>query len=202
MWLVVAAVVAAPGCGGSGGNNDQGIVFKAVGTFRGLEAIEQAQITCTEPTTSNAIVDTAFNLSISQVPNFPNRNVALADPCGGYIALENNLAQESMNVQEISITYEVPGSSIAVPSNSVSFGQTIPSANSTQTTSSGQANLIYAQLVGQIVPSNIMVFLNQNANRLPETPYLMNVSMVARAQSDDGTKYQSNEIGYQLTIVP
>lgn len=200
-WLATALLVAAAGCGSGG--NDQGIVFRATGIFRGLESIEQGKITCTEPNVTNAIVDTAFTLSIGPPTlDFPNRKDPFADPCGGYIALQNNLTKESMNVQEILIRYEVPGASIQVPPNPVSFGQTILPASSTATTPSGQPNVIFAELVGQIVPRNIIVFLNQYTNRLPATPYLMNVFMVARGQADDGTRYQTNEIGYQLTIVP
>ncbi len=196
--LATALVVA--GCGGSGGNNDQGIVFRAVGTFRGLESIELGRITCTEPTVQNAIIDTAFTLDIGTVIDFPNRFDPFADPCGGYIALENNLEFVSINVQEIVIRYEVPGAAIQVPDHSVTFGQRIQPASSDQQTTSGQPNLIFAELVGQIVPRNIIVFLNQNVNLLPSTPYLMNAFITARGQSDTGETYETNEIGYTFTI--
>ena len=202
-WLAVAALVAISGCGGSGGNNDQGIVFRANGVFRSITNITDTNITCTEPlTVQSAIADQSFTLHIASVPNFPNRNIADADPCGGSLALENNLSQESINVQEVVITYDVPGASIAIPDNSITFGQNIPPTSSTATTSSGQVNLIFVTLLNQIVNNELMVFLNQNANRLPVTPYSMNVNIVAKGQSDNGTHYTTNEIGYQLTIVP
>lgn len=189
------------GCGGGGGNNDQGIVFRATGMFRGREQIDQGRITCTLPTVSDALVDAAYNLSLSGVVAFPDRRELDANPCGGYIGLQNNLDDQSFNVQEISITYEIPGATIPIPPTSVTFGQTILPANSDQETQSGQANLLFSQLEGQIVPRNLLVYLNANANRLPATPYLMNVYLVARGQSDDGTSYESNEIGYQLTMI-
>jgi hypothetical protein len=199
-WIAAATLVASSGCGSGG--NDQGIVFRAVGTFRGLEQIDEGRITCTEPSVGNSIIDASFTLRIATTLDFPNRNDPFADPCGGYLALENSLSTQSMNVQEILIRYEVPGASIPIPENPVSFGQRILPATSDTETTSGQANLIFAELVGQIVPRTIIVFLNQNVDRLPETPYLMNVFMSARGQSDDGTQYQTNEIGYQLTIIP
>ncbi len=201
--LGVAAALAMAACGsgsGSGGGNDQGIVFRAVGTFRGLESIELDKITCTEPTVQNAISDTAFTLDVGQVVDFPNRNDAFADPCGGYIALENNLRNLAINVQEISLRYEVPGAAIQVPDHSISVGRRILAASSTQQTTSGQANLVFIQLVGQIVPRTLVVFLNQNLNLLPPTPYTMNVFMVARGQADTGERFETNEIGYTLTI--
>ncbi|HZR81327.1 MAG TPA: hypothetical protein VFD92_09560 [Candidatus Binatia bacterium] len=204
-WLAAAALAAVAGCGGGGtGSNDQGIVFRANGFFQTLAQIEQDRITCTQPlSVTNSIVDASFNLSMSTARFFPDPNDPFGDPCGGFIGLQNNLAQESINVQEISIRYEIPGASIPVPGpNSISFGQNIPSANSTEDSPSGQPNIIFAQLVGQLVPRTIIVFLNQNVDRLPATPYLMNVFAVARGQSDNGTKYETNEIGYQLTIVP
>lgn len=197
--LLALALVA--GCGGSGGNNDQGIVFRATGIFRGLESIQPDQITCTEPTVNNVIIDAAFTLSIATAVDFPNRNDPFGNPCGGYIGLQNNLSQQFMNVTEISIRYEIPGAAVAIPTHSISFGQTIPPSLFEGETSSGQNNLIFAELVGQLVPRNIIVFLNQNVNRLPTTPYLMNVFLVARGISDQGTNYETNEIGYQLTIV-
>lgn len=198
--ILGAAALAAAGCGGSGGDNDQGIVFRAVGIYRGLESIELGRITCTEPTVQNAIVDTSFTLDISTAVDFPNRTDPFGDPCGGYIALENNLDFAAINVQEISIRYEVPGAGIQVPDHSVSFGQRIQPATSDQQTTSGQANLIYAELVGQILPRTLIVFLNQNVNFLPESPYILNAFLVARGQSDTGENYQTNEIGYTFTI--
>lgn len=201
-WAVVGSLAAlvAGGCGGSGGNNDQGIVFRAVGTYRGLESIELGRITCTEPTVENAIIDTSFDLDISSVDSFPDRFDPNADPCGGYIALENNLTNLAINVQEIVIRYDVPGAAIQVPDHSISFGQRIQPSSSQQQTTSGQANLIFAELVGQLVPRTIIVFLNQNVNLLPETPYIMNAFITARGQSDTGENYETNEIGYTFTI--
>lgn len=201
LGAAVALAMAACGSGsGSGGGNDQGIVFRAVGTFRGLESIELDKITCTEPTVQNAIADVAFTLNISTAVDFPNRNDALADPCGGYIALENNLTNLAINVQEISLRYEVPGAAIQVPDHSVSLGRRILPASSTQQTTSGQANLVFIELVGQILPRTLVVFLNQNLNLLPPTPYTLNVFMVARGQADTGERFETNEIGYTLTI--
>jgi len=199
--LAALALVVAAGCGGgSGNNNDQGVVFLATGTFRGQQSIQQGQITCVVPNASNAILDNTFTFNISTSVEFPSPNDAFADPCGGYIGLQNNLTSQAINVQEISVRYEIAGAGIGLPTQSITVGQNIPSASTTVVGPSGVPNLIFLNLQGQIVPASVVVFLNQNVNHLPATPYLMNVFMVARGQSDDGTNYQTNEIGYQLTI--
>ena len=201
--LGLAGAMFLAGCGGGGaGNNNQGIVFRATGFVRGLESIQAGRISCTEPNVQSAVIDQAFTLSIGTVLDFPNRNDPLANPCGGYIGLQNNLDTMSMNVQEISVRYEIPGAAIEIPTHSISFGQTIPPALSDSETPTGEPNLIYAELVGQMVPRNIIVFLNQNVNLLPATPYLMNAFFLARGQADNGDQFQSNEIGYQFTIIP
>lgn len=201
---VSAAALVLPvlvGCGGgSGDNNDQGISFRAIGMFRGAESITQGQITCTIPNVQSAISDVSFNLNINTATDFPNRNDPFADPCGGYIQLENLLLNQAINVQEIAIRYEVPGSAVGIPEHSVNSGVRINSASSTQTGSSGLPNVVFHALYSQIVPQAIIVFLNQNENRLPSPPYFMNAFLKARAQSDNGTNYESNEIGYQFTI--
>jgi hypothetical protein len=189
-------------CGGSGGDgeNDQGIVFRAEGFVRGPEAIEEDRIRCTEPTIQNAIVDAAGTIYLSGTRFFPDRNSAFGDPCGGYIALQNNLAAMAINVADILVRYEVPGAAIALPENTITLGLTIPPASSFVEPSSGQPGLVYSQLVGQIVPAQMMVFLNQNENQLPTPPYDMDAYFRARGQADNGTRYTSNEIGFRLTV--
>lgn len=194
LLLAVAA-----GCG-SGGNNDQGIAFTATGIFRGPEAIEDGRIRCTEPNVTNAIVDVSGPLSLSTVTAYPDRFNPLADPCGGYIGLENNLTQLAMNVQRIEITYDVPGAAVSVPENPVAVGYTVQPSSSTRETTSGQPNLVYAELVEQLVPATIIEFLSINENRLPQRPYQMTATLVAVGQSQNGDAYRSNPVTYSFTV--
>jgi len=203
-WGGLVAVLALfIGCGGGGGNNDQGIVFRATGIFRALTSISGGIVTCTEPvTTTQAITDSAGTVSLSQTPKYPSRDPgALADPCGGYIGLQNNLANQSFNAQFISIRYEVPGSAVQVPENPYNIGITVPPASCKGCTSSGLDGLLYVPLTEQLVPAINMDFLNQFQNELPAPPYQMNVFLTVTGQSDTGTNYTSNEIGYTITVV-
>lgn len=191
------------GCGGSGGGdgeNDQGIVFRAVSFVKGPATIDQEQIRCTEPTVQNAIVDTSWVFDIERNRFFPDPNSGSGNPCGGYIALQNNLSTMAMNVQEITVRYEISGAGIPAPENSISFGLRINATSSTDESSSGQNNLAYSQLIGQMIPEQMVTWLQQNQNRLPSMPYSMNAFFRAKGQADNGTRYTSNELSYQFTI--
>jgi len=198
--LLSAGLVACGGSGGDNGDNDQGVVFRAVSFVRGPESIDADQIRCTEPTTQNAIVDSAFVINLDRERFYPDRNDPFGNPCGGYIALENNLANMAMNVQEISVRYAIPGAGIPIPENSISFGVRINPTSSQDQAASGQVNLVYSQLVGQMLPEQMITFLAQNQNGLPAPPYSMNAFFRAKGQADNGRRFTSNEIGYQFTI--
>lgn len=200
--LTLALALGAVGCGGGGGNNDQGIVFRASGIFRSLTNITPERITCTEPLTVDAsISDTSGQISLSSTFFYPDRNDPVGDPCGGQLALQNSLTQQSINVQFVTVRYEVAGSAVQVPTQVVNTGTTIPSASCEGCTASGQDGLVYLSLTGQIVDDVTMTFLNQNVNRLPATPYQLDVYITASGQSDQGTNYETNEIGYTLSVV-
>lgn len=198
--LAMVACLSASACGGGGGNNDQGIVFTATGIWRGPGSIEDGQIRCTEPNITNAIIDTSATLSLSLVTEFPDRFNASADPCGGYLGLENRLLSLAMNVQAIEIEYDVPGAAVDVPDHAVSTGFRINPSSSTTEATSGLPNLVYAELVGQIVPATIVDYLKIFANQLPQRPYLMTATLVAVGQSQNGDHYRSNPVGYSFTI--
>lgn len=202
-WSGLLCALAFVGCGGSGGNNDQGIVFRAQGIFRTQTNITPDRITCTEPiTVESAISDTTGTISLSTTDFYPNRVDPVGDPCGGQLALQNSLTSQAINVQFVTVEYQVAGSAVQVPTYVVNTGITIPSpACETCQFSSGQPGLAFILLNGGIVPQQIITFLNQNVNRLPATPYQMDVYITASGQSDQGTNYETNQIGYTITVV-
>jgi hypothetical protein len=190
------------GCGGGGGNNDQGIVFRAAGMFRTQTNITPERITCTEPTTiESAISDSSGTVSLRGSRWFPDRTDPEGNPCGGEMALQNSLSTQSINVQFVTMEYEVAGAAVQVPTYTFNAGITVPPPTCEGCTSSGQDGLVYLALRQQIVPEQIIVFLNQNVNRLPVTPYQMDVYITASGQSDQGTNYESNTLGYTITVV-
>lgn len=205
LWVggLALALALVAGCGGgSDGNNDQGIVFRASGIFRSLTNITPDRITCTEPlTVEQSISDTTGQISLSSTFFYPDRNDPFGDPCGGQLALQNSLVTQSLNVQFVTIEYQVAGAAVQVQTNVVNTGITIPPASCEGCTASGQDGLVFLQLLGQLVPEQTIAFLNQNVNRLPATPYQMDLFITASGQSDQGTNYTTNEIGYTLTVV-
>ena len=193
------------GCGGSGGNNDQGIVFRATGIFRTQTNITTGDppvITCTEPIVGNStITDVSGTISLSNTRFYPDRVDPAGDPCGGELALVNNLSSQSINVQFVTIKYQIAGAAVAVDDNVVNTGFTISPATCEDCQfSSGQPGLIFLALRGQLVPQRIITFLNVNVNRLPVPPFQMDLFITASGQSDQGTNYETNEVGYTLTV--
>ncbi|MBM4246080.1 MAG: hypothetical protein FJ148_20160 [Deltaproteobacteria bacterium] len=202
-WSGLACVLAlVAGCGGgSSGNNDQGIVFRAAGVFRSLTNIAGGEITCTEPLVAEgAIADTEGTISLSTTRFFPDEFDPEGDPCGGQLGLRNSLSTQSINVQFVTIEYEVAGSAVQVPRYVFNTGLTIPPSTCEGCTSSGEDGFTYLSLLGQIVPQSRVTFLNQNVNRLPATPYQMDVFITASGQSDQGTNYETNVTGYTITV--
>ena len=200
VWMaVVVAGLLGSACG-SGGSQTDGLVLDATGIWRGPESISGSTITCTEVSVSNAIVDNAFTIYLNLVRAFPDRNNALADPCGGYLGVENNLTELAMNVRTIDVRYEVVGSDVAIPSHQIATGFQIPSASSTVATTSGQPNLVYAEMVAQFVPAMVLDFLREREGQLPEMPYQLNAYARATGQSEAGKQYRSGEVGYTFTI--
>jgi hypothetical protein len=200
--LAVVSALLVAGCGGgSSGNNDQGIVFRAAGTFQAQASIQPDQITCTLPlTVESAIADNTGTISLSTTRFFPDANDPFGDPCGGWLQLINNLSDQFINVTEISLRYDIPGAALEVGPWSISVGAAIPPSTFQGETPSGTPNVAFVSVIGNIVPNPIIVELNQNVNRLPATPYVMNVFIVARGQSDQGTNYETNEIGYTINV--
>jgi hypothetical protein len=200
-WSVLACVLAlVAGCGGSGGNNDQGIVFRAGGTFRTLTSIAGGVVTCTEPATLDGVIsDVSGTISLFGTPEYPNGDPD-RDPCGGKLALINSLVSQSINVQFVTIEYEVPGAAVAVPPGRVDVGLVVPSPSCQDCTNTGQPGLVYLSLFGRLVSAETMGFLQNNVNRLPATPFQMNLSITASGQSDQGTNYETNAVGYTITV--
>jgi hypothetical protein len=90
---------------------------------------------------------------------------------------------------------------VQVPDNPVNVGLTIPPVScGAECTSSGLPGLAYLPLVQQLVPEQIIAFLNQFQNELPTPPYQMNVFVTVTGQSDQGTNYTSNKVGYTITV--
>ncbi len=203
--LVLALGLLGLGCGedSGSGNNDQGIVFRAVGIFQG----ELREGMCELPVIDNAVADQGFVVALDDPAldgGFPAsvNDQAVLGFCRGFLELQNNLFGQAINVERIDLEYEVPGARIPIPPNSVPVGFRINPADSEEPNSFGLPNVIFTQLVGQIVPSSLVFFLRQNRLSLPELPYVMIVHITAVGRSDDGVVRVSNEVRYTVEFIP
>lgn len=188
------------GCGG-GGNNDQGISFRTVGIFQGRQQQDQCEI----PTASTAISDQGIVLVLSSdsiTGGFPDSNRAIGF-CRGFLQLQNNLRGQAILVEQIDFAYEIPGARVRVPENSALTGIRLNPADAdpdTNPSPSGQVNVVFTQLEGQLIPAALVQFLRQNAPSLPQLPYIMIIRVTARGRTDSGNVRVTNETRYTVTF--
>jgi len=206
------------------GNNPNGIVFRAVGWFKGKAEITAGQIKCEVPSVSTAIADGAFSVGLwntygSQTLFFPDTSNPFGNPCGGWLQLQNNLRDQALNLDRIELRFKIRGASqfnqfvatrkgfpvacLYLRRNKVFAGLRINPVNSTQnTSSSGAPNVVFAQLLPVISPQLLSCLRGQYAP-LPTDIYT-SLSLVVRATavvvSDAGDTYRSNTVPYTVSM--
>jgi len=193
MVLVVGLIVA--GCGEGG--NDNGISFRAVGILQG----ELQDNKCQVPQADEAIADQSIEIPLDHPAlnfGFPT-GVFL---CRGYIWLENNLNGQAIVVDRFDFEYEIPGARIGIPSHSSSVVVRINPADSTVPSPFGPPNTYIGQPDAQMVPANLILFLRQNRQVLPELPYPLIVRITTRGRTDAGERVTTNEIRYTIQLTP
>jgi hypothetical protein len=194
------------GCGEDGGDNDNGISFRAVGVFQGT--FNQGQ--CEVPVADDAIADQSINLPLDSatVDNGYPANVFF---CRGYIWLENNLTEQAIVVDRLDFEYEIPGARIGIPAHSSPIGARINANNLDPDNNPetppppnpfGPPNVYIGQPDAQIVPASLILFLRQNRQALPQLPYPMIVRITALGRTDAGERLTSNEIRYTIQFTP
>jgi hypothetical protein len=170
-----------------------------VGLFRG----ERQQDRCQVPTADQAIGDESAGLELNSPaldPGFPNSDNILTF-CRAFLELQNNLINQAIVVDRIDFEYEIPGARISIPSSSSPTGLRINPANADPESNPspfGQVNVVFVQLDGQLVPSNVVYFLRQNQPSLPALPYVMIIHITARGRTDSGESMVSNETRYTI----
>jgi hypothetical protein len=193
MGLILVGGLLAIGCG-DGGDNDNGIAFRAVGFFQGTLSDGR----CTVPTATSAIADQSNNLVLDSAfvdSGYP----AGVFFCRGYLWLENNLVGQAVVVDRLDFEYEIPGARIGLPSHSSSVGIRINPPDSETPSPFGPPNVYIGLPEAQIVPASVVLFLRQNRQSLPQLPYTMIVKITAHARSDAGQSLVSNEVRYTIT---
>ncbi|HLY37020.1 MAG TPA: hypothetical protein VKU61_03220 [Candidatus Binatia bacterium] len=218
--LLAATLVAGAA---SADNNPNGMAFRAVGWFKGKGSISNSNITCEIPTTTSAIADGSFAMGLWNtfgVPTlyFPDINGPFANPCGGWLELQNNLATQAIQIDHINLRYKIAGARRfrgSVPTrnqfplacrglrNDVSFvGAVVNPANGTDTSGSGAPNVTFIEVLPLVSPQLFNCLRSQYAG-LPADLY-SSLPLVIRAivvgTSDAGDTYQSNGVSYTLNL--
>jgi hypothetical protein len=160
------------------------------------------------PSTSSAIADGGISIPLDGLVfgfdvlqgGFPDSSIGFSI-CRAYLQLQNDLINQSIIVERIDFEYEIPGSRIAVPMNSMPTGFRINPSNANPDTTSAPFGLVNAILVqpdGQMIPSTLVQLLRQNEPSLPQVPYVMIIHITAHGRTDTGDTLVSNELRYTV----
>jgi hypothetical protein len=205
-------------------NNPNGMVFRAVGWFKGAGTASGTTVSCTVPTVSSAVQDGVFAMGLwntfgEQTLLFPDLGNGQADPCGAFMQLQNNLIDQSIQVDHVTLHYKIPGARrfrqfvparnqfpIAcrqLRNETLFVGAIINPVNSTLDTSgSGAPNTVFVQMIPLVTPQLINCLRGQYAPL--STDLYTSLSLVIRAtvfgQSDSGDTFQTNPISYTLNL--
>jgi len=222
--LVVALLVLLGAEAARADNNPNGMVFRAVGFFKGSGQVGSGIVTCEVPTVQSAIADGAFEMGLwntygFQTIYFPDVNNPEANPCGVWIQLQNNLLNQAIQIDHIDLHYKILGARRFrqfVPSrngfpiacrqlrnDTLFIGAIINPINSTLDQSgAGRPNTTFVQMLPFVTPQMIGCLRAQYAPL--STDLFASLSLVIRAtvfgQSDAGDMFRANPISYTLNL--
>jgi hypothetical protein len=214
MWLAAGAARA----------SSDGLVFRALGFYKGKANASDTTIECEVPAQGSAIIDGTFQLSLWNTHGFPTLSFPddsnpFADPCGVYLQLQNNLLVEGINVNQIEVKMRIPGAkrfagSVPTRNNwplacrqlrrfTIFAGTRLDAVVSeTEPSSSGLPNVGFAQLLPLVSPQ-VMECLHAQYGGLPTDVYAsLPIVMAVRATgaADSGKNFTSNTVRYTLTL--
>ena len=203
--------------------SDDGLVLHANGFVRGKADISSGSIKCEVPSTGTAISDGAFSIGIwnthgSQTLFFPDDNNGEANPCGGYIQLQNNSLFEGLNLDVVRLKFRIHGAKrwrTVVPTRDgfptacramrrtpIFAGVRLDPLGGPAHSSSGAPNVAHLQLL-PMVRSELIHCLRSQYDPLPTATFVdlpLVIEARAYATSDSGSRYQSNTIRYTLNM--
>jgi hypothetical protein len=223
MWALVAAGMLAAGPVHAS-NNPNGIVFRAVGFASGEAEISGGQIKCKIPDVEGAIRDGAFQFGLwntygFQSLSFPDVNQPFANPCGGWLQVQNNLFNQSIVVERVEFRFAIPGAGRLrqfVPTrrrfpiacrdfrSATLFAGAVlnPPNSSDQNSVSGAPNVAFMQMIPMVTPQLLhclrSVYAGISTDMLISVPLVIKATAVGRA--DSGETYRSNTARYTLTL--
>jgi hypothetical protein len=208
----------------SANSNPNGISFRAVGWYQGLTSASSGTVTCTVPTLTTGVVDGAFSLGLwntygAQTLFFPDTSNPLANPCGGWMQLSNNMIDQAIILDHVQLRYTIPGARryrLYVPVRNhfpvqcrqlrratIYVGATLLPVNSSQDPGfSGAVNVAFVQLL-PLVATDVIHCLREQYAPLPSS-VLVSIPLRIRATAvgvtDTGDTLRANTLNYNLTL--
>lgn len=175
------------GCGSAGSSNDQGVSFTLYGMFQ-------------DSACSTGLSGAGVQLSTDPESNGSGVGVVAA------LGLQNNLAQ-GIRTRRAYLKYYVEGSDIQPPPTSQALGLFLgpgfKSPNSSLPDSFGGSASLPSSGCAQfeLVPPEILSYLNLNRNKFPELPYKMRVEVSVSGIGTAGDEYTTNPLDVPLEVV-
>lgn len=108
------------------------------------------------------------------------------------VGVENNLIQ-GIRVDRVDMSYVIPAGQLQVPNDTVGIGVRLGPSSGQEPNNPPSAFVEFPIVGGQIVE-----FLNDNRNRLPELPFRMIAIVRAVGVTDGGDIFRTNEARYTI----
>lgn len=222
--LVVASMLAASMMGRAAADTD-GLVLRAVGWYQGESSISEDGIRCEVPDVSNALTDGFFSMGLwntfgDPTIEFPGRNQAFTNPCGGYVQLWNSMVKQGITLNRINLSYRIAGSrrfdSVVSQRRGwptacnlfrqstiwagVRLGPNSPLAP--PSTGSGLPNVAFLAVTPMVSASVFSCLREQYASLPPDvyTDFPLVIKARASGYADNGDRFVSNVIKYTLNL--
>ncbi len=196
-------------------DNDNGIVFRAVGIFQGT--VDAGR--CTVPNAIQAIADQAGAVcrdateivstdgsTIEPTVMYPAFGPFFLNFCGGFLSLQNNMINQAVNLRKIKIRYTIPGVGFPVLCRGqrrfrLFVGGRVDPVNSTNPNPFGAPNMMFTQMLPMFSPQ-VFDCLRDPARGDVQAPVTLRAIVHAVGRLDDGRKIQANRVSYTLTLLP
>lgn len=202
---------------------DDGLVLHANGWYQGKSDISDQQIKCEVPTVTSAISDGAHAMGIwntygVQTLFFPDTSNGFANPCGGWLQLQNNSLYEGLTLDVVKLKMRIQGARrwrqlvptrAGLPSACAAMRRTplfaglrLDPYQSPPHSNSGSSNVVFFQAV-PMVRTELIHCLRSQYNDLDTavfTDFPLVIEATAYATSDSGSRYRSNTVRYTLNL--
>ena len=222
--LVVAGLLAASMTGRAVAGDTAGLVLRAAGWWQGTASVTNDNVRCEIPALDSASADGFFTMGIwntfgEQTLQFPDRNSAFANPCGGFLQLWNSMTKQGITLNRVQLSYRIANSKRF--DSVVSQKKGFPTACNTfkkatlyagarlgpndplaPVGNSGAPNVAFVQVIPMVSPSLFSCLREQYASLPPDvyTDFPLVIKARASGFADNGDRFVSNVIKYTLDL--